>query len=248
MYNDKAGERSMSENRLSRTFLVSAVAASLVLFAGTVQSSAATAQDRANRDPAADRKSGSAGMNYLRLAGELAHVGVEMQDAVLLVAAARLEAMTTGESVDRESVSRRAGTESEGSRNTVPVDLYSLAASYGERNEAVRMLIAEGRSLASGRALAAGGPKVSRASVLAGTTDVYRVTFIGGSLAEVALTGDGDTDLDLSIYDEHGSLVCDDIGPTDDAYCSWVPRWTGLFRIHVENLGDVYNTYRLATN
>lgn len=238
----------MSENQVSHTLLVSAVVAIFALLTGMGQFSAATAQERPNRDPAADRKSGSAGMNYLRLAGELAHVGVEMQDAVLLVAAARLEAMTTGESVDREVASRGAGRESQGSGDTVPVDLYSLAASYGDRNEAVRMLIAEGRSLASGRGLAAGGPKVSRASVLAGTTDVYRVTFIGGSLAEVALTGDGDTDLDLSIYDEHGSLVCDDFGPTDDAYCSWVPRWTGLFRIHVENLGDVYNRYRLATN
>lgn len=239
----------MSENRVSRTLIVSAVMASLVLLAGTERSSSATAQDaqdRANRDPAAEKKSGSAGMNYLRLAGELAHVGVEMQDAVLLLAAARLEAMTTGESVDRESASRRAGAEGDG--DTVPVDLYSLAASYGDRSEAVRMLIAEARSLGSGRALAAGGPKVSRASVLAGTTDVYRVTFIGGSLAEVALTGDGDTDLDLSVYDEHGSLVCQDLGSTDDAYCSWVPRWTGLFRIHVENLGGVYNRYRLATN
>lgn len=238
----------MSESRVSHTLLVSAVVAIFSLLTGMGRSSAATAQERANRDPAADKKSASAGMNYLRLAGELAHVGVEMQDAVLLVAAARLEAMTTGESVDRELASRRAGTESEGGGNTVPMDLYSLAASYGDRNEAVRMLIAEGRSLGSARALAAGGPKVSRASVLAGTTDVYRVTFLGGSLAEVALTGDGDTDLDLFIYDEHGSLVCDDIGRTDDAYCSWVPRWTGLFRIHVENLGDVYNTYRLATN
>lgn len=238
----------MAENRVSHTLRVSAVVAAFALLTGMGQSFAATVQERPNRDLAADKKSGSAGMNYLRLAGELAHVGVEMQDAVLLVAAARLEAMTAGENVDRELASRRAGAESEGSGDTVPVDLYSLAASYGDRDEAVRMLIAEGRSLASGRALAAGGPKVSRAAVLAGTTDVYRVTFIGGSLAEVALTGDGDTDLDLFVYDEHGSLVCDDVGRTDDAYCAWVPRWTGLFRIHVENLGNVYNRYRLATN
>ena len=78
--------------------------------------------------------------------------------------------------------------------------------------------------------------------------DRYRVTFRGGSFAEVSLVGDGDTDLDLYVYDEYGNSVCSDSGWSDRAYCSWRPRWTGVFSIEVRNLGSVYNRYRFATN
>ena len=129
------------------------------------------------------------------------------------------------------------------------VDLYGLAEQHAGGSDALRSIVAEARALAvSGRSYAVGGPKISRDSVRAYGTDVYRVTFRGDTEAAVTLTGDGDTDLDLHVYDENGNRVCRDIGPTDDAYCEWLPRWTGAFRIEVENLGGVDNVYRLATN
>jgi serine/threonine protein kinase/uncharacterized protein YhfF len=84
--------------------------------------------------------------------------------------------------------------------------------------------------------------------VQAGSTDVYKLAFVVGEEATVLVEGDGDTDLDLYVLDESGSLICADTGPTDRMLCSWIPATTGEFRVEVRNLGDVYNDYSLQTN
>ena len=95
---------------------------------------------------------------------------------------------------------------------------------------------------------AVGGPKVQRTEVQAFATDVYRVAFHGGELAVVTVIGDGDTDLDLYIYDQFGNLVTFDDGPTDNCVVSWVPRQTGYYTIKVVNRGRVFNRYTIRTN
>ena len=55
-------------------------------------------------------------------------------------------------------------------------------------------------------------------------------------------------DLDLLVYDENDHLVCRSTGSSDREYCRWWPRWTGPFRIEIQNLGTVANLYRVATN
>jgi hypothetical protein len=98
-------------------------------------------------------------------------------------------------------------------------------------------------------ASAVGGPQANLDTcVLAYGTDVYHVTFYGGELAEVAVRGDGDTDLDLFIFDEFGNLIASDIRGGDLCLAQWYPGWTGTFRIEVRNLGGVYNRYQIATN
>ena len=74
------------------------------------------------------------------------------------------------------------------------------------------------------------------------------VAFVAGELAEVAAIGDGDTDLDLYIYDSNGNLIAKDDDYTDRCYVSWVPRWTGNYIVKVVNRGGVYNNFILATN
>ena len=98
-------------------------------------------------------------------------------------------------------------------------------------------------------ASAVGGPQSNlNTAVSAYGMDVYHVTFYGGELAEVAVAGDGDTDLDLFIFDEFGNLVASDINGGDLCLAQWYPAWTGTFRIEVRNLGGVYNRYQIATN
>lgn len=96
---------------------------------------------------------------------------------------------------------------------------------------------------------AVGGPKENlNERVEARATDIYHVRFYGGELAEVLVTGDGDTDLDLFVYDEFGNLIASDTDLTDVCLAQWVPRWTGTFRIEVKNHGGVYNRYHIITN
>jgi hypothetical protein len=93
-----------------------------------------------------------------------------------------------------------------------------------------------------------GGPKYGTAVVRAYDTNTHVVRFEGGKPAMVVVRGDGDTDLDLYVYDETGRLVGQDVDPTDFCLVTWTPRWTGTFTIRVVNLGDVYNRYTIGTN
>ncbi|MBU0665682.1 MAG: hypothetical protein KJ990_14240 [Proteobacteria bacterium] len=95
---------------------------------------------------------------------------------------------------------------------------------------------------------AVGGPKYTVERVKAYDTDYYVLPFEGSSVAMVAISGDGDTDLDLRVYDENGNLIASDLGSTDDASVTFTPAWTGNFRIEVKNLGGVYNQYTVITN
>jgi hypothetical protein len=90
------------------------------------------------------------------------------------------------------------------------------------------------------------GPMSKRDQVLAFSTDVYRVALWGNEVTEIRLVGDGDTDLDLYVYDQFGDLVAVSNGPTDIETIRFVPRRTAVYTIRVVNLGRVYNEYRIT--
>lgn len=90
-----------------------------------------------------------------------------------------------------------------------------------------------------------GGSKNTIERVDAHGTDVYRVRLWEDEVTAITVSGDGDTDLDLFVYDENGNLVASDTDGTDRCRVHITPRWTGQFRIEVENLGSVYNEYEI---
>ena len=110
---------------------------------------------------------------------------------------------------------------------------------------AVAMVVGPVGSVLAG---AVGGPKTDRTRVQARDTNRYTVSFRGGETARIDLQGDGDTDLDIFVYDEFGNLVASRTGGTDRESVSWTPRFTGPFTIRVVNLGTVWNEYRIITN
>ena len=93
-----------------------------------------------------------------------------------------------------------------------------------------------------------GGPKRTVEVVEPLGADVYTFTFRGGEVARAAVSGDGDTRLDLYVYDDNGNLITSQVGPGDDCLASWVPRWTGVFVIKVVNRGLLQNRYVILTN
>jgi hypothetical protein len=103
-------------------------------------------------------------------------------------------------------------------------------------------------SVAPGFAGAEGGPQSNSFRLSARSYRTFTVRFVAGEVAEVALRGDGDTDLDLFVYDELGNLIAADEDNTDFCVVRWVPKWTGRFTIKVVNHGFVYNDFRIATN
>lgn len=93
-----------------------------------------------------------------------------------------------------------------------------------------------------------GGPKYQLSSVAAGGSDSYTAPFYGGQLAQVLLEGDGDTDVDVYVYDQFGNLVASDTDGSDTCLVRWYPRWTGPFLVRVVNRGYVSNRYAIVTN
>lgn len=92
------------------------------------------------------------------------------------------------------------------------------------------------------------GPSRDYAAVNGKSYMDYTASFVANQLAEVLVSGDGDTDLDLYVYDSNGNLIVSDTDYSDDCYVRWVPAWTGRYTIRIVNRGPVYNRFVILTN
>ena len=77
--------------------------------------------------------------------------------------------------------------------------------------------------------------------IYANSTETYTMYCRAGVESSVLVIGDGDTDLDLYIYDENGNLIDSDTDLTDVCLCEWTPRRSATFTIKIRNWGNVYN-------
>lgn len=75
--------------------------------------------------------------------------------------------------------------------------------------------------------------------------------FYAGEYARVTIEGDGDTDLDLYVYDQYGRLVaCDDTYADDDGSVEFYVPYNSrtakpTYSIVVVNRGRIFNDYRI---
>lgn len=92
------------------------------------------------------------------------------------------------------------------------------------------------------------GPRQLYAQVASSTRREHTVEFRGGEPAVIYVSGDGDSDLDLFVYDEAGQVVASATGPRDECVVRWQPERQGRFRVEVRNLGPAPNWYWMATN
>lgn len=84
--------------------------------------------------------------------------------------------------------------------------------------------------------------------VNASRKDVYDMVFQGGRRARLLVLGDGDTDLDLHVFDQNGNLIASDVDLNDRCVVEFTPRWTDTFKVQIRNLGNVYNRYTMLSN
>jgi hypothetical protein len=130
-----------------------------------------------------------------------------------------------------------------------PARLLASARSLAGTNEHLIALIAplerRARSIDRGSAR---GPRQLYGQVASATRREHVVEFRGGEPAVVYVSGDGDSDLDLFVYDETGQMVASATGPRDECVVRWQPERQGRFRIEVRNLGSASNWYWMATN
>jgi hypothetical protein len=79
-----------------------------------------------------------------------------------------------------------------------------------------------------------------------------QVVFKAKELAEFALIGDGDTDLDVIVKDAKGRVVAEDTDPitrsSDICICRWYPDSEQEYTIVIYNRGKVYNLCQAGCN
>lgn len=199
-----------------------------------------------------------------RVATELAQYGYENADPMALLQAADMliaapmadlaaaEAEEVGDGEYRVEKGEGAEGEKAEKAEITPEKLIADAKVLAAEDEAILAYAAkieEKLAAAAGQTRGAlNGPYQHYDRIYGNTSDTYTIRFRGGELAEVGIVGDGDTDLDLYIYDENGNSIVYDNSYSGNCYVSFYPRWTGPFRVKVINRGGVYNNYCLLTN
>jgi len=206
----------------------------------------------AQEEKSESKKPPSQEMETVMLAKQLAKYGYQHFSATALVEAARILSTVKTQDLKYDSAEKGSVTDDgKEKENEIQLEISKIletAKTYARNDKDLLASIDQiEKSLAQNRGRV-GGPGEVYGKVGANVDDRYTVKFWSDELAEIALVGDGDTDLDLYVYDENGNLIDKDDDYTDDCYVSWVPRWTGLYIIKIVNRGSVYNRYYLVTN
>ncbi len=189
----------------------------------------------------------------IKIAQHLANYAYENSDALSMLSAAKILVKNIPFEMNPDSVKQvkiSANKKSKKIANTLkPLTLINDAKKMTDdknlleiaSNIEKKIKAFEGRGTAE-------GAKASY-KIVAGNSHIdYWITFLGGTVAEIAVVGDGDTDLDLFIYDENENLIIKSVSYGDNCYVSWRPRWTGSFKVKIENRGKKENKFLIATN
>jgi hypothetical protein len=183
----------------------------------------------------------------LQMSSDLLAYGRDNKDPLALIVAARIMKTVGGTEVNMKPEGRAPDDNAQKPGQAVTPDSILVEAhDLANGDKLTNLLIDEAGAMSSGGGAAR--PKTHQDTVQAGSTDAYTVVYNGGQLAEAGIAGDGGSDLDLFVYDENDHLVCRSASSSDREYCQWWPRWTGAFRIEIQNLGTAPNLYRMGTN
>lgn len=201
-------------------------------------------------------KPASPELSALQTASSLAKYGYTMQSPTALIEAARIFGTTPVQAGNFEIVEASYDsaviTEKENTISFEPKQLLAEAKKYAGKDKILLALIGKVENeIAQGGAMtrgAVGGPRYHKDRVLGKDRDCYKVKFWAKEMAEVCVSGDGDTDLDLYVYDSNNNLIGSDTDYSDECVVRWVPKWTGEFIIKIVNRGALYNNYTIWTN
>ncbi|MBL4927000.1 hypothetical protein [Fuscibacter oryzae] len=178
-----------------------------------------------------------------QLSAQLYQAGLETGDAVLILSAAKLR---KGLNPTKGTLSAQGAAAGEGAPLAWE-EMLAKAEELAAGDDAVLGLIEDTRD--EGARGVTSGPVYNIGSLGNGGTDTYpAVDFIGGEYAEIYVEAKDATDLNLTVYDAQGRLVCSDTDRSPIAYCGWRPDQTAGFTMKVENHGPKGAAYALMTN
>ena len=190
------------------------------------------------------------GMEQLQLAKQLAIYGYDNGSATALIEAARIMSGVQFDGLDAQ-ITRSEGQDVEspnGDRKIAAATLIADAKKLAGEDKLL-LALADGVNVTgAGTRGAVGGERGMNDVVYGRSYNDYVVAFKKGIIAQVGVSGNGNSDLDLYIYDENGNLIDCDNDYSDDCYVSWYPRWTGNYLIRVVNNGTYRNYFTIVTN
>lgn len=177
------------------------------------------------------------------LSARLYAQGVDAGDPLLILSAAKLRKTLAPVASDRAP---EGGTPTEGAPLTWEEMLATAETLAGE--DATLMGLIDDIRAETFKGVAS-GPVYNIGSLSNGGDDTYPpIEFRGGEYAEVYVEAKAATNLNLTIYDDKGRLVCSDTDISHIAYCGWTPANGGTFTLKVENKGPTSAAYALMTN
>lgn len=177
------------------------------------------------------------------LSARLYATGVELQDPLLILSAARMRKEIAPEPTERAAL---GGTPGVGTFLTWE-EMLASAETLAADDADLLGLIADARDEKTKGV--ASGPVYNIGSLANGGDDTYPpIAFRGQEYAEVYVEARDATDLNLTVYDSEGRLVCSDTDISHIAYCGWTPAEAGDFTLKIENKGPVAASYALMTN
>lgn len=192
-------------------------------------------------------------VEMIKLANNLAKYGYENFSALALIESATILNDIVTQELDPISYEKEQEvkeiTEKEARPDFTVENLLADAEKFADGNDNLLSLVADmkekSKTVTRGRV---GGTSRTVSWVGGNSTDTYVIRFIANEYAEIYVSGDGDTDLDLYVYDSNGNIIVGDDDYTDECYVRWVPSWTGAYTVKIVNRGPVYNDYVLLTN
>jgi hypothetical protein len=129
-----------------------------------------------------------------------------------------------------------------------PEELLREAGRMAGGDPHLAEVMQEIRTRASASARGAAGGAVTDADALAPRERLtYRIAFSGGRPARLVVVGDGNGDLDCTVY-RAGTRVVTDSRYVDGCDLAWLPDATGQYQIVVTNQGGDSTNYQLYTN
>jgi hypothetical protein len=165
---------------------------------------------------------------------------IRLARSVTLRPATGWEKMTTGEALPDASGGARAAPDPAGEAALTVA--RNLAGDDPDLQDLVYGLDAQEPRARSLTAVEA------RSDLAPGQTDQWRLPLFGQVAAEIALIGDGDGPLLLTLTDDGGTVLCAHPPGPDLALCRLTPARNGFFTVTVMNPGTTVNSYRLIGN
>jgi hypothetical protein len=183
-------------------------------------------------------------LSQIKTSGEVYALGVETRDPLLIIAAAKIRKQTNLTPTDRQP--EGGGDLAEGGFLDWS-KMLDVAQDFASGDNSMLGLIEDVRAENSKGVI--DGPLYSIIKIKSGGNDTYKsLPFEGGKYAEIYIEGNGNSDLNLFVYDDQNRLVCSDTDASDIAYCGWRPVSSAPFSVTVKNKGGSSNQYSLITN